>query len=73
MAGSTLVISFLLGWPSMPRPASSRRGMRGGGGEKAGMGHLGVVKGSQGAVETNSDKAVTGGEVEQGFAYTGPD
>ena len=28
MAGSTLVISLLLGWPSMP---SSRRGMRGGG------------------------------------------
>ena len=33
--GSTLVISFTLGWPSMARPASSRRGRRGG--EMAGL------------------------------------
>ena len=68
-----LLISFTLGWPSMARPASSRRGRRGGGRGEDRDGVGGTWVSYKGAVETNSDKAVTGGEVEQGFASMGPD
>ena len=67
-----LVISFTLGWPSMVRPASSRRGRRRGRGEgRDGM--RGTWVSTKGSVETNIDKAVTGGELELGFASMGPD
>ena len=81
VGGSTLVISLPLGWPTKARPASSRRGRSGReevGGEGKGRGEgrdglRGTWVSSKGAVETNSDKAITGGEVEQGFASMGPD
>ena len=69
MAGSTLVISFLLGWPSMP---SSRRGMRGGG-RGEGRGGVGSTWVSKGAGKIDSGEAVTCRKVEGGFASMGPD
>jgi hypothetical protein len=61
----------------MARPARGRRGGRREGrrGRRRGEGRDGVggTWVSKGAVETNCDKTITGGEVECGFASMGPD
>ena len=43
------------------------------GGEGGGRDGVGGTWVSKGAVETNGDKTITGGEVESGFASMGPD